>query len=61
MITVDSISGGRFDQNLAAQRYPPPPRSPTRSYSRLQVQQVAMAMCPVRAVFSPWEPVAACI
>jgi hypothetical protein len=25
----------------------------------LQVQQVAM--CPIRAVFSPWEPVAACI
>jgi hypothetical protein len=34
MSTVDSISVGRFDQNLAVQRIFPPPCSPTRSYSR---------------------------
>jgi hypothetical protein len=56
MTTVDSISVGRYDQNLAVKRIfsPPQPNS-----QLLQVQQVAM--CPARAVFSPWEPVAACI
>jgi hypothetical protein len=53
---VDSISVGRFDQNLAVQRIFPPLQPNSQL---LQVQQVAM--CPVRAVFSPWEPVAACI
>ena len=54
MTTAASISVGRFDQNLAVQRIFPLPQP----NSQLQVQQVAM--CPVRAVFSPWEPVAAC-
>ena len=55
MTTVGSISVGRFDQNLAVKRISPPPQPNSQL---LQVQQVAM--CPVRAVFSPWEPVAAC-
>jgi hypothetical protein len=55
MTTVDSISVGRFDQNLAFQRIYPPPTQPNSQLSILQVQQ--LAMCPVRAVFSPWEPV----
>ena len=55
MTTVGSISVGRFDQNLAVKRIFPPPQPNSQL---LQVQQVAM--CPVRAVFSPWEPVAAC-
>jgi hypothetical protein len=55
MTTVGSIYVGRFDQNLAAKRIFPPPQPNSQL---LQVQQVAM--CPVRAVFSPWEPVAAC-
>jgi hypothetical protein len=58
MTTVDSISVGRFDQNLAVQRIPPPPHA-AQLAATPQVQQVAM--CPVRAVFSPWKPVAACI
>ena len=55
MTAVDSISVGCFDQNLAVKRIFPPPQPNSQL---LQVQQVAM--CPVRAVFSPWEPVAAC-
>ena len=50
MTTVGSISVGRFDQNLAAKRISPPPQPNSQL---LQVQQVAM--CPVRAVFSPWN------
>jgi hypothetical protein len=55
--TADSISVGRFDQNLAVQRiFPPPVRavfspSPTHSCSRCSRWP---CMCPVRAVFSPY-------
>jgi hypothetical protein len=42
MTTVDSISVGRFDQNLAVKRIFPPPQPNSQL---LQVQQVAM--CPV--------------
>jgi hypothetical protein len=57
--TVDSISVGRFDQNLAVQRIYPPPRA--AQLAAIYTPDAAGGMCPVRAIFSPWEPVDVCI